>query len=234
MRVLLTRPHASASRLPALLRAAGHEAIVSPVIEIVSTGVNVQRGQAQAIVATSANAMSCLTDDAAQMLCDLPVYVVGQVTAAQAQARGFAKPLVVAASAHGLADAIGSRERSPLSFLYLAGKDRKSELERALRAGGHSVDTAVVYEARAVRALDADVETALRTGGVDAVLHFSRRSADIFCQLAVASGLGAAIASVMHVCISQDTAAALAGISKERIRIAEAPDTAHMLLQIER
>ncbi len=233
MRVLVTRPFASATRLSALLRVAGHEAIISPVIEIVSTGVNVQRRHAQAIVASSANAFVCLTDDAANTLGDLPVYVVGQMTAAQAQARGFAKPVLVVASARELADAINRQARSPLAFLYLAGEDRKSELERSLSACGHRVDTVVVYEARAVRALEADVETALRAGGIDAVMHFSRRSADIFCRLATASGLSAAIANVMHVCISQDTAAALAGISKERIRIAEAPDTAHMLLRLE-
>lgn len=232
MRVLLTRPHASARRLSARLRAAGHETVLSPVIEIVATHVVPQSGRADAIVATSANAFVCLADEAVKALNGLPLFVVGEAASMQAQARGFAMPRVVAATARDLAAAIATREETARAFLYLAGRDRKPDLENALRSAGHRVEAAIVYEARAATALHADVATALREGGIDAVLHFSRRSAALFRQLAATAGLEAAANSVLHVCISADAANALTGVPAQNVRVAAAPDSEHMLVAL--
>ena len=91
-----------------------------------------------------------------------------------------------------------------------------------------------VYEARAAHALPDVARTALKQGLVDAVLHFSARSATIFCEQVAAAGLAAQARALLHVAISADAASALEALAPPRLKIAAAPDEAHMLDQLKR
>ncbi|RVU13894.1 uroporphyrinogen-III synthase, partial [Methylobacterium oryzihabitans] len=78
-----------------------------------------------------------------------------------------------------------------------------------LAAAGYRVAAWTAYAARALPALPEAVADALRDGCLDAVLHYSRRSAAVALGLAEAAGHGAAFARLVHACLSADVAAPL-------------------------
>jgi len=206
MRVIVTRARGDAARTAAALRARGHEALLSPVLEIVATGAEIEPRETQALIATSAHAFAFLPQADAARLSPLPLFVVGARTGKAATDAGLAPPRLIAASALELAQQIATALPAPAHLLYLAGHDRKPDLEAALQAQGHVIDVAETYEARAVEALSPDVATALARGEADAVLHFSRRSAQLFAACAAKAGLATQAAGLRHVCISRDGA----------------------------
>ena len=93
---------------------------------------------------------------------------------------------------------IGDLACKPRRIVYLAGRDRKPDIERALRFTGQVVETVETYEARPAAALATPVVTALRDGSVDGVLHFSRRSVTLFIDLAAKEGIKAS--AFRHLC----------------------------------
>ncbi len=206
MRVIVTRARGDAARTAAALRARGHEALLSPVLQIVATGAAINPGSAQALIATSAHAFEVLPQADAARLAHLPLFVVGARTASAAAKAGLAPPCVIAASALELAQQIAETLPGPAHLLYLAGHDRKPDLEAALQAQGHAIHVIEIYEARAVEALSLEVAQALAQNEADAVLHFSRRSAQLFAACVAKAGLSTQAAGLRHVCISRDAA----------------------------
>ncbi len=229
MRVIVTRASADAERTAAALRARRHEALLSPVLEIAPTGAAIDPQTAQAVVATSAHAFDALGRGEAAKLIHLPLFVVGARTGEAAQRLGFAPPLAIAARASELVAQMVPALPVGARMIYLAGRDRKPDLERALEDAGFLIDAAVVYEARAIEALSPEVATALKQGKADAVLHFSRRSARLFMNCVRRAGLSAEVADLRHICISQDVAAEIGAGSK----VAKTADGAGLLRALE-
>ncbi len=102
----------------------------------------------------------------------LPLYVVGGKTAAAAARAG----LVAQATAGDVAALVPSLPQG--RALYLAGRDRKPDLEAAL-AG--RIATVVVYEARARAGWDEAEAQAVAAAAV--ALHYSERSAELALTL---------------------------------------------------
>ena len=227
MRVIVTRARGDAARTAAALRARGHEPLLSPVLEIVATGAEIEPREAQAVIATSAHAFAFLPQADAARLAPLPLFVVGARTAKAAADAGLAPPRVIAASALELAQQIATALPAPAHLLYLAGHDRKPDLEAALQAQGHVIDVAETYEARAVEALSPETAQALARGEADAVLHFSRRSAQLFAACAAKAGLATQAEALRHVCISRDAALIEGAV------IAPTPDSAGLFEALE-
>lgn len=225
MRVLVTRPLRDAGRTAAALAAAGHEAMLAPVTRIEAVSTEIPQGPFAAVIATSAHAFEFLKAADVARLRDIPVFCAGARTAEAARASGFADARVPAADVAAL---LAGFDAPPGAVLYLAGRDRKPALEDGLRASGRPVETVIVYAAAAVNALPQSALAALRAGQIDAVLHYSRRSAELFLALAHAGSAEGALTGVAHVCISEDAAAPVveAGLSA---RMAVTPDGAGML-----
>ncbi len=245
MRVLLTRPEQDAARSAALWRARGHQVVVSPVLQLRATGAPLPPGPFDAIVLTSANALLAFPTGVPPYLAQLPVLCVGDRTAAAARAAGFH----AVTSARGDVAALTEMAERSLPhgarLLYLAGVERKPDLERAWADGALSVVAA--YEAQPAPHLTQEAQEALRHGEIDAVLHFSRRSAEAYLTLARAAGLWPEALRPLQFCLSRDVAeafqveslptAALAGkdfagdarIRQPKIRFAAAPDEAGLL-----
>ena len=229
MWVIVTRARGDAERTAAALRARGHEALLSPVLEIVGTGARIDSRGADALVASSAHAFEGLDPRDRAQLSSLPLFVVGARTADAARRAGLAAPRYIAASAVELAPHVAAVVPAPARLLYLAGRDRKPDLEQSLHGLGFEIDVAVTYEARALDALSPETAAALAKGRADAALHFSRRSAQLFLVCAAQAGLAAQAASLRHICISQDAAADL---GPDAI-IAPTPDSAGLLKALE-
>lgn len=215
MRVLVTRAQDDAARTAARLTALGHEALIAPLMAIVPTGHAAPNDVFDAILATSVHALAFVSR-LPPALSAAPWLVVGERLARALAERGWGTPEVVACDVAALTAAIDERYPEPFRFLYLAGRNRKPDLERALRARGHDVVTVETYATDAVAQWDADIRS------VDAVLHYSRRSAERFVSVAGDAG------QQRHIAISADAAAPLLA-QGWRVEIAATPDEDAML-----
>lgn len=229
MRVLVTRARADARRTATRLVRAGHEVMLAPVIEITPTGARLPDEPSDAILATSPNAIEgVLLPDALRGAAWL---VVGDRLASALRERGFGDAAIVAIDVATLLDAIAVAYPALSRFLYLAGHDRKPELERALSHRGYDVRVIETYRADPVQNFDADVVAALRDNSVDAVMHYSRRSAELFVDRARDAAITGTLARTRHIAISADAAAPLEALGW-RVEIADAPDEAALFARL--
>jgi uroporphyrinogen-III synthase len=231
-RVLVTRARDDAERTAQKLRRLGHEPILAPVTEIVATGAAIPSETFDAALATSARALRHAGADVAT-LADVPVFVVGARTAETARARG----LHVEASASDVAALIALlRERfaTPQHLLYLAGRDRKDALEDFLRASGHATTMVETYRAQEVASLPEDALTALSRGEIDAILHYSARSATLFLALTKNRVERSRIDRLAHLALSKDVARVLREAGCRDVRAATAPEEESLLEALEK
>jgi uroporphyrinogen-III synthase len=159
---------------------------------------------------------------------------VGARTAQAAREAGFQSIVIEALDAAQLLERIAAERPARSRYLYLAGRDRKPALEDALRAAGCEVTPWIVHEAGAAHALPDAARAAIEEGRIDAALHFSARTAAIFCEQVAVAGVDQAARALFHVAISADAARALAPLAPPRLAIAGAPDETHMLRELGR
>ncbi|MGJ0511716.1 uroporphyrinogen-III synthase [Methylocystis sp.] len=223
--VLVLRAAEDAARTAGKLHALECVAVISPVLEFVATDAIIPYGEYDAVIVTSAKGVEFAGD--ARPLRAAPLHAVGEKTAEAARARGF-QPDIVAGNAEAILPLLLERYQRPARFLYLAGRDRQNILEAGLRAAGHEVQTVEVYEARAAQSLTAEALAAIAARRVTAALHYSRRSAEIFLQLAQAAGVADALRDMTHVALSEHVAAPLRRRGLETL-VAAKPDEEHLL-----
>ncbi len=226
MLILLTRAIDESRRTAARLSRLGHEAVVSPAFDLVPTGALWPAGVIDRVIATSARAFelfSSLPDWPLPEACRLiPLFLVGERTRDAARERGFCGPALVAPDAKTLAEKIELSCASRQKLVYLAGRDRGPELENKLAELGHAVELIEVYAAQPAEILTEEALALSRTGKIAAVLHYSRRSAEIYLNLARKAGLD--LARLNHVCISQNAAAPLLSAGIHAVLVAKAPN----------
>lgn len=206
MKVLIVRAAGDARRTAARLEAAGHQAVVAPVLDIRNLDFARPRGGFDAVIATSAHAFG--RPDALAGLLDLPLFVVGARTSDAAQRAGLSRPGTVAANAEELIRGLRGRLPAGARLLYLAGRDRKPDIEEGLTPEC-ALTVVEAYEARPVAALPPAAVDALGSGALDAIFHYSPRSAAVFLDLARRSDVGDRLGALRHVAISADAAVPL-------------------------
>jgi uroporphyrinogen-III synthase len=224
MRLLLTRPQPDAGRTAAALRLRGHAVIVAPLLRIEAVrNAEFGSGPWAAILVTSANAARAIASHPrVAELRGLPAIAVGERTAEAMRAAGFANVAPAAGAASDLVRIVPERLSKGGSLLYLAGADRAADIADALQAQNFRVHMVIVYRAVAAETLPpAAVKTLER--GLDAVLHFSRRTADTYIRAARAAGLLGAALGPAHYCLSARVAEPLARAGAANIRIADEP-----------
>ena len=229
MKVLIVRAAVDARRTAARISAAGHEAIVAPVLDIRRLDFSLPSGAFDAVVATSAHAFSA--SEGLSSVRGLPLFVVGARATDAARSAGFGTPRIVAATAEELAAATAGVLREGARVLYLAGRDRKPDLEAAL--GGRCTLTIVeTYVSEPAETLPAAAVDALKAGE-GAVLHYSQRSAAIFLDLAQRGGFGPQLRALGHIAISADAARPLvaAGLA---VAVAAQPNEDSMIEELAR
>ncbi len=235
MLVLVTRPQKDAERFARLLRRAGHNAIISPVLAIKETDQSIPRENFHAALITSANALNLLREDRQKYgdILDLPAYVVGAQTASAAREAGFRNILEIAPDSQTLLHVVPKHFAAPGHFIYLTGEVRKPLLEDGLRSAGHQVTVLILYRSVPSASLTDEAYSAFREGAIDAIVHFSRRSAEIFTRIIRSAGLQAECRTILHLCHSDDVAAGLAKLVPSRIAIATSPNVAALLQLLE-
>lgn len=228
MRLLLTRAAEDAARTKEKLKALGHRVLLTPVIEVVGTGAVWPGGVVDAVAATSAHAFALplpgLLPEARRLL---PLYLVGGRTEESARSNGFMGEALVAATGALLAEEMGRRSLKARRFVYLAGVDRKADVEGALRGMEREVELVEVYQARTVTQPPPESIRIWRDTQMEGVLHFSRRSATLFLKMALAAGCD--VTRPIHFCLSEDVATPLREANCLDIRVAPEPTESTLL-----
>jgi len=231
LRVLVTRPQPRAADTALALRKRGHEPIVAPLSEIERLAeVDPNTGPWAAILLTSANGLWGICKFVADKNWRaIPVFTVGEISAKAARDMGFGDVTSARGNVSELTKLVAERLKPPARLLYLAGEERAGDLAGTLRADAFEVDLVVVYRFLSARTLPQTAAEAL-TGKIDAVLHYSRASAETFLNAARNSNLlEAALTKPVHLCLSEQIAAPLREARAVQIRTAARPEEAALL-----
>ena len=207
MRILVTRAEEAASRTGTRLAEAGHDVIRAPLLAITPLNFVWPRGPFDVLLATSGNAFAGLTEPGPFKA--LPLYTVGARTAEIARASGFTQAEMHGQNAEELAAYLIANVPVSARFLYLAGTDRRPQLEATLRKAGRHITTVETYSAGPGPDLPPEALAALKDGRPLTILHFSPRSARLFLERVAALGLNPAQPAWHHVGLSEAVATAL-------------------------
>ena len=209
MAVLVTRPHPDDEATAAALRARGFEVMLAPMLRFEPVAFHDDEdARYGAVIVTSANALRGIAPhlNGSQLL-KLPLFAVGEHTASAAHRAGFDNVIPANGDAASLRDAVLAsvkakelKKTSPV--LYLAGADLARDLAGELGERGFTVVTHTTYRMIPVSSLPREACDAFAASRIEAVLHYSRRSARAFLEAARAGGVEISALAIPQCCIS--------------------------------
>lgn len=184
MAILVTRPHPDAATTAAALRAKGFEVLLAPMLRFEPVAFQIDTdSRFEAVIVSSANALRAISENpASAALLDVPLFAVGERTAQAARDNGFTDVTAAGGDAVSLRELIVAQARAKRvkksgELLYLAAADRARDLGTELGELGFNISTVTVYRMAAASELPPDISAACANGQVEAVLHYSGRSA---------------------------------------------------------
>src|ERR1700674_416000 len=183
-----------------------------------------------AVIVTSANALRGIESQLkASRLLKLPLFAAGEHTATAARDIGFKHVISAKGGAASLRDLVVAgvkakalKKTSPL--LYLAGADLARDLAGELAERGFTVVTQTTYRMIPLSSLPYEVCDAFAANRVEAVLHYSRRSARAFLESVRAAGVEISALSIPQCCISAAVASVVGDAGASQVRVAASPD----------
>ena len=231
MAVLVTRPSPDNEATADALRAKGFDVLLAPMLRFEPVPFQ-DEGDARhgAVIVTSANALRAVeADPATARLLPLPLFAVGERTAQAARNAGFRDVIVAAGDVAALRDLIvagarGKALKKAGTLLYLAGADLAGDLAGELRERGFNVVTRTTYRMIPVQSLPRQVCDAFAASRIEAVLHYSRRSARAFLEAVRAGGVEISALALPQCCISEAVASILRDGGATQLLVARAPD----------
>ncbi|HEX9808158.1 MAG TPA: uroporphyrinogen-III synthase [Alphaproteobacteria bacterium] len=229
MNVLVTRPEPEAVAIAADLAARGHTAVIEPLLAIVARPeAEVDLSGVQAVALTSANGARALAQRTARR--DLPVFAVGDATAAAARAAGFAEVESAGGDVALLAALIAFRlDPGAGPVFHAAGRQVAGDLKDRLEQAGFAVRRAALYHAVASTAFSPETAAALRDGRIDAALFFSPRTGRTFVRLLAESRHAQVCGRMVAVCLSAAVAEEIDRLPWRALLIAAQPTQAALL-----
>ncbi len=232
-RVLLTRPRHAAAETARRLAALGWEAIPAPLLDIhPADGPLPPLEGGQAVLITSANAVPFLPEAARS----LPLFAVGEASAAAARAAGFVRAESAAGDGAALIARVCARLRPEAGPLWLAvGEGQGKAAAAALERAGFIVRRAEVYRAVPVPALPGEAEAALlapATSGLRAALFFSAETARVFRRHYEAGGQRWRLDQLRAIAISRASAPLLEDLPWRGVAYAGRPDQESLLARL--
>jgi uroporphyrinogen-III synthase len=231
MAILVTRPLPDGEITAAALRAKGFEVLLAPMLRFEPVALHDDSDALYgAVIVTSANALRAIeTRLSGSPLLKLPLFAVGEHTADAARAAGFIQVISANGDAAGLRECIQAsvkaralKKASPL--LYLAGADLAGDLPGELGERGFTVVTQTTYRMIAAPDLPEQTREAFAADEVEAVLHYSQRSARAFIEAARAAGVEVSALSLPQYCLSAGIATVVRDAGATRVVVASSPD----------
>ncbi len=225
--VLVTRPEPGASDTAARVAALGYQPVIAPLLEIRPLRAPLPpSANVQAILATSGNAIPSLPMSHRH----LPLFAVGEATAARARAAGFAQVTSADGDSAALAALVAaSCDMRGGPLLFVCGREQGNALAKDLRSRGFRVIRRVVYAASPAEVLPDHARDAFASGELTAALFFSAATARHCVRLLQAARLHEAVRSVDALAIAQTAAVALQALPWRQTRVADHPNQDAML-----
>jgi uroporphyrinogen-III synthase len=232
MAVLVTRPHPDDEATAAALRAKGFEVMLAPMLRFEPVAFHDDDAEARygAVLVTSANALRGIAPhlNGSQLL-KLPLFAVGEHTASAAHRAGFDNVIPANGDAASLRDSVlasvkAKELKKASTLLYLAGADLARDLAGELGERGFTVVTHTTYRMIPVSSLPREACDAFAASGIEAVLHYSRRSARAFLNAARAGGVEISALAIPQCCISGAVASVVRDAGATQVMAAASPD----------
>jgi len=242
MAVLVTRPHPDDEHTASALRARGFDVLRAPMLRFEPLAFRDDDDEARydAVLVTSANALRGIEPQlSGHRLLTLPLFTVGEHTASVARQMGFENVIAADGDAARLRGcvlaAVKAKElKKSGRLLYLAGADISRDLAGELGAHGFSVVTQTTYKMVPVTSLPREACEAFAANGIEAVLHYSRRSARSFLDAARAAGVEISALAIPQVCISAAVASVLREAGATQLVVAVSPHESALFEALDR
>lgn len=226
MAVLVTRPEPDNEKTAAALRARGYDTLLSPMLRFEAVPFHGEDdARYDAVIVTSANALRAIERHSSRLhLVGLPAFAVGEHTADAARGIGFRNVASAKGDANSLVGLIVRKLKKGATLCYLAGADLAHDLAVDLGARGFTVITHTTYRMIPVASFPNAIGDAFRSDRIDAVLHYSRRSARAFLDAARADGVEISALALPQCCISDAVAGVLRDAGAIQVAAARTPD----------
>jgi uroporphyrinogen-III synthase len=231
MAILVTRPEPDSETTAAALRAKGFAVLPAPMLRFEPVAFHDDtEARYGAVIVSSANALRAMESDlAGSRLLTLPLFAVGERSAEAARSAGFGDVAVAGGTAAALRDLIVASVRAKTlkkasTLLYLAGADLAGDLAGELGERGFTVVTHTTYRMVPVANLPQQAVDAFAANRIEAVLHYSRRSARAFLDAVRAAGVEISALAIPQCCISEQVASIVRDVGATRVLVARAPD----------
>lgn len=241
MAILVTRPHPDNETTAAALRAKGFAVRLAPMLRFEPVAFHDDAdARYGAVIVSSANALRAIEADlAGSRLLALPLFAVGERSAEAARHAGFRDVAVADGNAAALRDLIvagvrGKTLKKANTLLYLAGADLAGDLAGELGERGFSVVTHTTYRMIPVLGLPQEAVDAFAANGIEAVLHYSRRSARAFVDAVRAAGVEISALAIPQCCISDAVASTVRDVGATQVLVARAPDESGLFEALDR
>ena len=242
MTILVTRPQPDNETTGASLRARGFDVLLAPMLRFEPVALlEDEDADYAAIIVTSANALRAIEAQlSGHRWLKLPLLAVGDRTAAAARRAGFSKIISAAGDSQDLRELILAKARGKKRefgrgpLLYLAGADLSRDLAGELGEHGLTVVTRTTYRMVASSDLSPEVLEAIAANQVQAVLHYSARSARVFVDAVRSAGVEISALAVPQCCISANVATVLREAGASRVALASSPDENSLFVAVDR
>jgi uroporphyrinogen-III synthase len=235
--VLVTRPAPDNEATAEALRSRGIEPVLAPMLAFQPVPL---RGDDDAVyrgvILTSANAVRAIAvQPALQRLQGLSVFAVGARTAQAARDAGFGNVRSAEGDAGALRELIAAHvaPKRRAALLYLCAADISRDLAGELGLRGIEVVARPVYRMAELDEFPEAAREAFARNTIEAVLHYSRRSAQAFVGAARRAGLEISALALPQICLSEPIAGALRDAGASRLVVAKAPAEADLLDALE-
>ena len=241
MAVLVTRPHPDDETTAASLRARGFDVLRAPMLRFEPVAVHEDmNARYSAVIVTSANALRGIEPHLkGHRMVELPLFAVGDHTAAAARRAGFTHVVSANGDAANLRDLVlaslkAKELKKASTLLYLAGAEIARDLASELEESGFRVVTQTTYRMIAVKSLPRETCDAFAANQVEAVLHYSQRSARAFLDAARAAGVEISALAIPQCCISAAVASVVRDAGATQVVVAATPDENALFEALER
>ncbi|MEI8294906.1 MAG: uroporphyrinogen-III synthase [Alphaproteobacteria bacterium] len=197
---LITRPRREANILASQLRAAGVSVIVDPLLEVVTHPEALpDLAGITTLVTTSANAIHALAMTSVDRT--LPLWCVGDASAATAKSLGFQNVQTAGGSVQSLLDCLLTADKQAIGqVIYLRGDVIRFDLKHALCERGYLAQEACLYKTQEALTFSEEALQAMLDQHLANVLFFSPRAVRIFARLCHAHQCIDACRSLRAVC----------------------------------
>jgi len=229
MRLLITRPAEDAAPLVKVLKAQGHECVLSPLLSIVAEEAGAKElathkvKDIQALIVTSANGLRAFAK--ADKRRSFKVMAVGDASAQAATSAGFKSVETASGDVETLAALIkGKCDPKKGKFLHIAGSKVAGDLKGLLEKDGFVYERIVLYRADKAERLSLAVEKEIRMDLIDGVLLYSPRTGTSFVELLEKSDLKNHAKNMVAYGLSAAVGSKIKAVTWKDVKIAASPD----------